>query len=111
MPRCCTLFKQSSPPPLTERPWERAGCSVRRPTRPRLAGEFLRANFRTDNTAGFWGARNLVPTVNVTLGTTKTIKIDAKADVPLLFARIFGRSTAQVTATATATKKDTRLCW
>src|SRR3954470_13204483 len=33
-----------------------------------LAGEFLRANFRTDNTAGFWGARNLVPTVNVTLG-------------------------------------------
>jgi hypothetical protein len=74
-----------------------------------IAGEFLRANFRTDGTAGFWGATNLQPNVNVTLGVTKTIVINATADVPLLFARIFGRATARVAARATATKKDTRL--
>lgn len=74
-----------------------------------IAGEFLKANFRADGSAGFWGATNLNPTVNVTLGTTKTIKVNATADVPLLFARIFGRATAQVSASATATKKDTRL--
>src|SRR5579883_1402214 len=74
-----------------------------------IAGEFLRANFRTDGSAGFWGATNLQPTINVTLGTTKTIAINATADVPLLFARIFGRNTATVAASATATKKDTRL--
>ena len=74
-----------------------------------IAGEFLRANFRTDGTAGFWRARNLVPTVNVTIGTTKTIQINATAEVPLLFARVFGYPTASVAASAIATKKDTRL--
>ncbi|HLH20863.1 MAG TPA: VWA domain-containing protein [Bryobacteraceae bacterium] len=87
-----------------------AGRLLGTPANPsEIAGEFLKANFRADGTAGFWGARNLVSNINVTLGTTKTITINATADVPLLFARIFGRNTSTVAASATATKKDTRL--
>jgi len=74
-----------------------------------IAGEFLTANFRADGTPGFWGATNLQKTVNVTIGVTKIIRINATADVPLLFSRIFGRPTATVSASAIATKKDTRL--
>ncbi len=74
-----------------------------------IAEEFLNANFRADNTPGFWHATNLVPDIHVTLGITKTIRINATVDVPLFFAQIFGQKTATVAASAVATKKDTRL--
>jgi Putative Tad-like Flp pilus-assembly/von Willebrand factor type A domain len=74
-----------------------------------IAGEFLTANFRTNGTMGFWGANNLQPSINVTIGTTKTVKVTATADVPLLFARIFGFPKATVSATATATRRDSRV--
>ena len=73
-----------------------------------LAGEFLRANFPLGE-PGFWGANNMVKTVNVQLGTTKTITVTAQVDVPLLFMRIIGRSKGTVSATATATRRDARL--
>lgn len=74
-----------------------------------IASEFLNANFRTNGTMGFWGAFNLQPNISVTLGTTKTIKVSATADVPLLFARIFGFPKATVSAAATATRRDSRV--
>jgi hypothetical protein len=74
-----------------------------------IAGEFLRANFRVDTNSGFWGATHLVPTVNVTMGTTKTIHINATVDVPLLFSRIFGQPKATVAASATSTRRDSRV--
>jgi hypothetical protein len=74
-----------------------------------IAGEFLRANFRAGTDAGFWGSTNLVPTVTVTLGTTKTVAINATVDVPLLFSRIFGQRTATVAASATSTRRDSRV--
>jgi len=74
-----------------------------------IAGEFLRANFRAGTDAGFWGSRNLVPTVTVTLGTTKTVAVNATVDVPLLFSRIFGQPTATVAAAATSTRRDSRV--
>jgi Flp pilus assembly protein TadG len=73
-----------------------------------ITGEFLRANFQT-NGAGFWGANNLRPTVNVTLGITNKIHIDASVDVPLLFSRIFGQPKATVTASGEATRRDSRV--
>ncbi len=74
-----------------------------------IANEFLTANFQANGTAGFWRATNLVPTTTVTIGTTQTIKLNATAQVPLLFGRIFGYQYVQVAASATATKKETRL--
>ncbi len=74
-----------------------------------IAGEFLSANFRANGAMGFWGANNLQPTITVTLGTTKSIKVVATADVPLLFARIFGFPKATVSAAATATRRDSRV--
>lgn len=74
-----------------------------------IAGEFLTANFQANGTAGFWRATNLVPTTTVTIGTTQTIQLNATADVPLLFGRIFGYNLGHVSASATATKKDSRL--
>ena len=73
-----------------------------------IAGEFLNANFRT-GVAGFWGANNLVKTITYTPGTTKTIKVDAQVDVPLLFLRVIGKNKATVTAMATATRRDSRI--
>src|SRR6516162_6087622 len=73
-----------------------------------IAGEFLKANFRA-NAAGFWGAQNLNPTINVTLGTTKTITVNATVEVPLIFARIFGQPTATVSAKAVSTRRDSRI--
>ena len=74
-----------------------------------IAGEFLNANFRANGTAGFWGAFNLTPTIAVSLGTTKSVHVTATADVPLLFARIFGFPTARVSAAAMATRRDSRV--
>ena len=74
-----------------------------------IAGEFLTANFRANGTAGFWGAFNLTPTIAVSLGTTKSVHVTATADVPLLFARIFGFPTARVSAAAMATRRDSRV--
>lgn len=73
-----------------------------------IAGEFLRANFRTQTT-GFWGATNLIPDISVTLGTTKTIRVAATAEVPLLFSRIFGQPRATVAAAAVSTRRDSRI--
>ncbi len=87
-----------------------AGRLLGTPANPgEIAGEFLNANFRTDGTAGFWRATNLVPTTSVTIGTTDTIQLNATAQVPLLFGRIFGYNFGNVAAAATATKKDSRL--
>jgi hypothetical protein len=74
-----------------------------------IAEEFLRANFPSGSANGFWGASPVASTINVTLGTTKTIRIYATSEVPLRFARVFGQRTATVAASAIATKRDTRL--
>ncbi len=73
-----------------------------------IAGEFLDANFRL-NSAGFWAAYNLTPTVTVTTGITKVITINASVSVPLLFMRILGWNSATVSATGTATRRDARI--
>jgi Flp pilus assembly protein TadG len=73
-----------------------------------IAGEFLRANFKEQG-LGFWGATNLQPTITVTLGTTKTVRVAATADVPLLFSRVFGQRKGTVNATAVATRRDSRI--
>jgi len=74
-----------------------------------IAGEFLTANFRTDGTAGFWGARNLQKTITYTPGITKTVTVDANVQVPLLFARVFGQSYAVVSASGQAQRTDSRV--
>ncbi len=74
-----------------------------------IAGEFLTANFPANGTMGFWGAFNLTPSISVSMGTTKSIHVTATADVPLLFARIFGFPTARVAANAMATRRDSRV--
>src|SRR4051794_17923169 len=73
-----------------------------------IAGEFLNANFQTGVT-GFWGANTMVKTITYTPGTTKTIYVDANVRVPLLFMRVIGKSYAVVAATATATRRDSRM--
>ncbi|HXK04312.1 MAG TPA: Tad domain-containing protein [Verrucomicrobiae bacterium] len=73
-----------------------------------IAGEFLAANFQT-GVKGFWGANNLIKTITYTPGTTKTIKVDARVDVPLLFLRVIGKTKATVSAAATATRRDSRM--
>jgi hypothetical protein len=86
-----------------------AGRLLGTPADPQeLAGEFLRANFRTETT-GYWGATNLVPDITVTLGTTKTIRVAATVEIPLLFSRIFGQPKAMVAANAVATRRDSRI--
>jgi hypothetical protein len=74
-----------------------------------IAKEFVKANFLTDGTAGFWGAKNLSISPVYTPGITKVIAINATAEVPLLFARIFGQQTAVVSAAGTASRTDTRI--
>jgi hypothetical protein len=71
--------------------------------------EFLKANFRTDGSAGSWGADNLGHDIHYTPGVTKRIDINASADVPLLFMRILGKSKATVTAAGSATRTDSRV--
>jgi hypothetical protein len=71
-----------------------------------IAGEFLSANFPT----GYWGAKNLVPDIHASTSfSTHTISVTATADVPLLFMRVLGKSSSTVAATATATRRDTRV--
>jgi Flp pilus assembly protein TadG len=71
-----------------------------------IAGEFLRANMPN----GFWGTRNLTPTISSThnLGTY-TINVSATVEAPLLFMRIFGTRWTTIGAYAVATRRDTRV--
>jgi hypothetical protein len=74
-----------------------------------VAGEFLAANFRTDNSAGTWNVSNLQSNIVYTPGITKRIDISATATVPLLFLRIFGISSASIAANGSATRSDSRV--
>ncbi|MEO8594769.1 MAG: VWA domain-containing protein [Candidatus Solibacter sp.] len=74
-----------------------------------LAAQFLAANFRTDGSAGTWGAKNLTSSVVYTPGITKRIDVNASAQVPLLFMRVIGRSVATVSAAGSATRSDSRV--
>ena len=71
-----------------------------------IAGEFLRANFQT----GYWNSRNLTTNISASnvLGT-HTINVSATVQVPLLFLRILRADLSTVGATATATRRDTRV--
>ncbi len=73
-----------------------------------MATEFVNANFPA-GTAGFWGATNLQVSTTYTPGITKTIVVNASADVPLLFLQIFGQKQGTVSAAATATRTDSRI--
>ena len=73
-----------------------------------IATEFLNANFRVGQ-PGFWGAHNLTPTITVVTGTSKTVTITANVTVPTMFARLIGVNSTTVAATATATRRDTRI--
>jgi len=73
-----------------------------------IATEYLHANFRVGQ-AGFWGAYNLTPTINVQTGTTKTVTVTASVTIPLIFMRLIGQTTRAVAATATATRRDARM--
>ena len=78
-----------------------------------LATQFLETNFRTDGSAGTWGAYGLtaVPNVDIvyTPGITKRIDVTARAMVPLLFMRKFQLTSVLVAATASATRSDSRI--
>uniref|UniRef100_Q01XW6 von Willebrand factor, type A n=1 Tax=Solibacter usitatus (strain Ellin6076) TaxID=234267 RepID=Q01XW6_SOLUE len=74
-----------------------------------LAAEFLASNFRTDGSAGTWGAHDLHSTIVYTPGITKIIDIDATAQVPLLFLRILGKTSATVRARGSGTRTDSRV--
>ena len=74
-----------------------------------IAGEFLAANFPSNQAVGFWGAANLTPTITYTPGITKTITVNATASVPLLFSRIFGKSSSVVSSVSVATRSDSRV--
>lgn len=73
-----------------------------------IAGEFLAANFPVGQT-GMWRAFHLTPTITFAGGITQTINVNATADVPLLFARIFGQPTATVAASAQAVRRNARV--
>ncbi len=71
-----------------------------------IAGEFLTANFPT----GYWGSFNLTPNITSTTSlSTHTITVTASVSVPLLFMRILGHNSSVVTASAQATRRDTRI--
>jgi Mg-chelatase subunit ChlD len=89
-----------------------AGRLLGSPADPQtLAGEFLAANFRTDLSAGTWGAHNLASNIVYTPGITKKIDVNATAQVPTLFMRIMGFTTATVAAGGSATRSDSRVVW
>jgi len=78
-----------------------------------IAGEFFKADFQT-GVAGFWGATLPTesggnPTITYTTGLTKTITVNAVANVPTLFMRIMGFSAATVSAAAQSTRRDSRI--
>ncbi len=74
-----------------------------------MATEFVKANFQANGAVGFWGATNLKVTTSYTPGITKTIVVNASADVPLLFLKVIGWSKGTVSAAATATRTDSRI--
>ena len=78
-----------------------------------VASEFLAANFRTDGSVGTWGAYGLscVPGTDIvyTPGITQRIDITARANVPLLFMRIFHFTSVLVAAKSSATRSDSRV--
>ncbi len=87
-----------------------AGRLLGSPADPQtLAGEFLAANFRTDLSAGTWGAHDLASNIVYTPGITKRIDVNATAQVPTLFMRIMGFTTATVAAGGSATRSDSRV--
>jgi hypothetical protein len=71
-----------------------------------IAGEFLRANFP----AGWWGTRNLTPTISTThaLGSY-AVNVTATVEAPLLFLRILGFRWCTIAANAVATRGETRV--
>jgi hypothetical protein len=74
-----------------------------------MAKEFIKANFQATGAIGFWGATNLQVSTSYTPGITKTIWVNATTDVPLLFSRVFGRSSMTVSAAGTSTRTDSRI--
>ena len=71
-----------------------------------IAQEFLNANFPT----GYWGTKNLTPYITYTTNIAlHTITVGATVDVPLLFLRLLHQNIATVGATATATRRDSRI--
>ena len=71
-----------------------------------IAGEFLNANFPS----GYWGTTNLTPYITYTTNIAlHTITVGATVTVPLLFLSVFNQKTATVGATATATRRDSRI--
>lgn len=71
-----------------------------------IAGEFLDVNFPS----GYWGTYNLQKQIDATdsMGA-HTITVDASVDVPLTFLRVIGQNQSTVSASAVATRKDTRV--
>ncbi len=74
-----------------------------------MATEFVKANFQATGAIGFWGSTNLQISTTYTPGITKTISVSASTDVPLLFARVFGRNISTVSASGTSTRTDSRI--
>lgn len=71
-----------------------------------IATEFLEANFPT----GYWGSYDLTPHISsTTVFSTHTINVAATVNVPLLFGRILHWDHFPVSATAVATRRDTRV--
>lgn len=71
-----------------------------------IAGEFLAANFPS----GYWGSDRVIPAITATTTlSTHTITVSASTNVPLLFLRVLGQNYSQVTASAQATRRDTRV--
>jgi hypothetical protein len=73
-----------------------------------IAGEFLAANMPTGPN-GFLGATNLTYTAVYTPGVVKTITVSASVQVAAPFRLIFGAPSYTIPATATASRKDTRV--
>jgi len=73
-----------------------------------IAGEFVQANFQT-NATGFFHANSLNYTANYTPGVVKTVKVNATVQVPATLGRLLRISSYTISATATATRKDTRV--
>ena len=78
----------------------------------KTAQEFVEANFPK----GYWGTNGITydPAINVQEDTQssikrRTVEVTAKVDVPLLFMRLLGKSTASVQAYSKAARRDVRL--
>lgn len=71
-----------------------------------IAGEFLAANFPS----GYWGSYQFTPTITaVNVLSTHTITVSASVRVPLLFMRWYGQGYNSVTASAQASRRDSRV--